>query len=117
MPSVASTGLIHEFHAHVYFSEATRPFAASLRAAVLGLAAGRLNVSNLADGARGPHGNPMFGVDIQAADLPEVLGFLMIHHGALPVLLHPVTGHELLDHTHHAFWLGAPQPLDLSVLR
>ena len=117
MPSVETKGLIGQFHAHVYFNATTRAFAASLRDGVLGLAAGRLHVSNLADGTRGPHGNPMFGVDIPPSDLPEVLGFLMIHHGALPVLLHPVTGHDLLDHTHHAFWLGTPQPLDLSVLR
>ena len=58
----------------------------------------------------------MFGVDIPHADLPEVLGFLMLNHGPHPVLVHPVTANEVMDHTHHALWLGPPQPLDLAKL-
>ncbi len=117
MPCIDTTGVILEYHAHIYFTQETRPFAAALRDELLGLAGGRLKVYAMADGPRGPHGAPMFGVDIQAADLPEVLAFIMVNHGPLPVLLHPESGHEILDHTHHAFWLGTPQPLNLAVLR
>ena len=60
---------------------------------------------------------PMFGVDIPIADLPAVLAHLMVNHGPLQVLIHPVTDDELMDHTHHALWLGQPQPLNLAVLR
>ena len=38
------------------------------------------------------------------------------HHGSHDVLLHPETGNDRVDHTTHAVWLGAPQPLDLSRL-
>jgi DOPA 4,5-dioxygenase len=107
---------IREFHAHVYYTAETRASAGALRETLLGMAGGRLKLYTLSDGPRGPHVTPMFGVDIPAADLPETLGFLMQRHGPHAVLIHPVTGNELLDHTHHALWLGHPQPLDLAKL-
>ena len=108
--------VVHEFHAHVYFAPETRESAVALREHLSGLAGGRLVVHSVADGSRGPHVTRMFGVDIAIADLPEVLGFLMLNHGPHSVLVHPVTDSELMDHTHHALWLGVPQPLDLSRL-
>lgn len=110
------TGLVQEFHAHVYYGVPTRESAVALRERLPALAGGRLKLYTLSDGPRGPHVTPMFGVDIPRDDLPEVLAFLMVNHGPHPVLIHPVTGNELLDHTHHALWLGAPQPLDLGRL-
>jgi DOPA 4,5-dioxygenase len=107
---------ISEFHAHVYYTGETRASASALSGALSSLAGGRLKFSTLSDGPRGPHVTPMFGVDIPAADLPEVLAYLMTRHGPHAVLIHPVTGNELLDHTHHALWLGMPQPLDLAKL-
>jgi DOPA 4,5-dioxygenase len=108
---------IREFHAHVYFSVATRSSAIALRDRLAGLAGGRLVFHSIADEPRGPHVLPMFGVDIPRADLPDVLGFLMLNHGPHSVLIHPVTGDELMDHTHHALWLGRREPLDLGRLR
>lgn len=105
---------ITEFHAHVYFTPATRAQAASIRQRLVENPA--LTVYSLADGPRGPHLVTMFGVDIPKPHLPEVLGFLMLNHGDLPVLIHPVTANEVEDHTIHALWLGPPQPLDLGKL-
>lgn len=105
---------VREFHAHVYFTPATRPHAAALRERLLENAA--LTLYTLSDGPRGPHVNPMFGVDIPKGQLSDVLGFLMLNHGDLAVLIHPVTANEVEDHTIHALWLGPPQPLDLSKL-
>ncbi len=105
---------ITQFHAHVYFAPATRLHAATLRERLLENPA--LKVHTLSDGARGPHLVTMFGVDIPKAQVPEVLGFLMLNHGDLPVLIHPVTANEVEDHTIHALWLGPPQRLDLSKL-
>lgn len=105
-----------DFHAHVYYSRETRTSAEALRQRLVELGGGRLTLYTLSDGPRGPHVMPMFGVDIPHDDLPRVLGYLMRHHGPHAVLIHPVTGNELLDHTHHALWLGPPQPLDLSCL-
>lgn len=105
-----------EFHAHIYYTEVIRASAIQLRETMLQLAGGRLRVHTLSDGPRGPHVTPMFGVDIQGHDFAEVVRFLMTNHGPHSVLIHPVTGNELLDHTQHALWLGQPQPLNLSKL-
>ena len=114
--ALRSASLVREFHAHVYYTPTTRDHALTLRETLTTMAGGRLTLYTLSDGPRGPHVTPMFGVDIPKADLPEVLAFLMVSHGPLSVLVHPVTDNELLDHTHHALWLGAPQPLDLATL-
>ena len=107
---------VQEFHAHVYYDMATRGSASAMRDRMVGMAGSRLKVYTLSDGPRGPHVMPMFGVDIPRSDLPEVLSYLMMHHGPHAVLIHPVTDDELKDHTHHALWLGERQPLNLSVL-
>lgn len=108
---------VREFHAHIYYSAETRAVAAAMREHMMTMCSGRLKIYTLSDGPRGPHVTPMFGVDIPMPDLPEVLAHLMVHHGPLQVLIHPVTEDELMDHTHHALWLGQPQPLNLAVLR
>ncbi len=104
------------FHAHVYYEASTRASADALRNHLIEISRGRLEIHTLSDGPRGPHVTPMFGVDIPAEALAEILGVLMTRHGPHSVLIHPVTGNELLDHTHHALWLGQPQPLNLAVL-
>lgn len=106
----------NEFHAHIYYSSETRESAVALRERMAGVGGAQLGLSMPSDGPRGPHVNPMFGVNIPAAVLAETLAWLMVNHGPHAVLIHPVTGNELLDHTHHALWLGACQPLDLSRL-
>ena len=111
------TKSIEEFHCHVYYSTETRESAQQLRTMMLHLAGGRLQLSSLSDGPRGPHVPPMFGISLEAKDLAEVVGFLMQNHGPHPVLLHPETGNDLLDHTIHAFWLGGVQELNLSIFK
>jgi DOPA 4,5-dioxygenase len=80
-------------------------------------AASGAKIHTLSDGPRGPHAQPMFGVDIPKASLSRLLSFLLLRHGPHAVLIHPVSGDELMDHTHHALWLGERLALDLSVLR
>ena len=59
---------ITEFHAHIYYSKETRDTAVALREALQTMAGGRLKTYTLADGPRGPHVTPMFGVDNPVAD-------------------------------------------------
>lgn len=100
----------------MYFEAGTQSSALKLRDRLKTEFADTITIYPMADGPRGPHIIPMFGVDIPLAQLTRVLGFLILYHGPHSVLIHPVTGHELLDHTHHALWLGCPQPLNLGVL-
>jgi len=41
----------------------------------------------------------------------------MLNREGLNILVHPLTGDSLADHTRFAAWLGTPQPLRLEVLR
>lgn len=107
---------IKDYHAHVYFSADTRSTAVGLYEKLQEFGQGRIHLNSIADEPRGPHVSRMFGIDIPKAMLEPVLGFLLLNHGSHSVLFHPVTGNELLDHTHHALWLGQPQPLNLAVL-
>ena len=38
------------------------------------------------------------------------------NHRDFPVLLHPETGNDLVDHRDHAVWLGERLPLKLEIL-
>ena len=107
---------IQEYHAHIYFRDSTRETAEALHQK-LGEAFGdKIKRNSIAYGPRGPHVPPMFGLDIPLSQFEPVLSFLIQNRGRHSVLIHPVSGHELLDHTHNAMWLGTPQELNLSVL-
>ncbi|MGH7038660.1 MAG: DOPA 4,5-dioxygenase family protein [Stellaceae bacterium] len=41
----------------------------------------------------------------------------MLNRDGLDVLVHPMTGDGLADHTNHAAWLGVPLPIKTEVLR
>ncbi len=107
---------IREYHAHIYFNSDTRASVLKLYEALKEFGQGRIHLNTIADQPRGPHVPCMFGVDIPKDMFEAVFGFLLLNHGPHSVLFHPVTGNELLDHTHHAAWLGQVQPLNLSVL-
>jgi len=107
---------ISEFHAHVYFQESTKESARLLYERIGELFGDTVHRNSIAEGPRGPHVQNMFGLDIPKQSFVAVLEFLIVNHGRHSILFHPVTTNELLDHTHHALWLGQPQPLDLGVL-
>jgi aromatic ring-cleaving dioxygenase len=104
------------YHAHVYFQLHTEGAAMALRSEIENRYGSAITMHPPAQGPRGPHVNPMFGLDLPCSHALEVIGFLMLNHGPLAVLIHPVTENELLDHTHHALWLGTQQPLNLAIL-
>ena len=56
----------------------------------------------------------------QLAFAPELFGdivpWLALHRDGLSVLVHPNTGHDVLDHSDRAMWMGEILPLDFSVL-
>jgi aromatic ring-cleaving dioxygenase len=107
---------ITEYHAHVYFQESTRASAEALHAKLGEVFASKIHQYTIAYGPRGPHVQNMFGIDIPKDSFEAVLAFLILNHGPHSILFHPVSGNELLDHTHHALWLGEKQALNLGVL-
>ncbi len=109
-------GEISAYHAHIYFDETTRETAEVLHLRLDEKFGQSINLYTLSNGPRGPHITRMFGVDIPIEIFESVLNFLILNRGPHAVLIHPVTGNELLDHTHNALWLGERQSLNLSVL-
>lgn len=112
----ASKRVIVEYHAHVYFQESTRASAESLYEKLGEVFGDKIHRNAIANGPRGPHVQNMFGLGIPKVHFEELLGFLLLNHGKHSVLFHPVTDNELLDHTHHALWVGQVQALELSCL-
>lgn len=106
---------ISGYHAHVYYSAASRDAAARLRAALgehFAVQLGRWH-----DEPVGPHPVSMYQVAFVAAEFPRVVPWLMLNRGKLNILVHPLTGDDYEDHAHFALWLGKPVKLDLAVLR
>ena len=106
--------LITGYHAHVYFDESTCD-----RATALCEEAGKLfsvRVGRVHRKPVGPH--PCWSCQLafdreQHADL---LSWLALNRQGLIVLIHPLTGNDLKDHTDYASWMGEPQALNLGVL-
>jgi aromatic ring-cleaving dioxygenase len=109
-------GGIAGYHAHIYYDPAkTREVAARLREAIGRQFEGR--VGSWHDEPVGPHPIAMFQFAFPVAEFPRLVPWLMLNRSGLDVLVHPETGNAFDDHTLHALWLGAPQPLRLEVLR
>ena len=107
------------FHAHIYFTAATRPTAQALQEKLRALltserAAGLLVVEDLDEAAVGPHPLPQFEVHCYESYLPTLLPIL--ESSPLISVVHPVTDDDLADHTVLARWIHGSVELDLSVL-
>jgi len=101
-----------DFHAHVYFDNNTLDQSIALRNTIsveLGFFVGRLNQRLV-----GPHPAWSFQVSFTAAELDNFVVWIEQRRQGLSVLLHAVTGDDLIDHTAYVHWLGTPLVLDLS---
>ena len=101
------------FHAHIYYEPNQRPAADRLLQ--------RLAQSNcvlfageLRDEPVGPHPKAQFEVHFREDAVPQIVA--LIKETGLTALVHPLTDDDLADHTSLGQWIGAPIPLDLSVL-
>ena len=102
------------YHAHVYFDAATRPDAERLRDTLVSMFA--VKPGGFADEPRGPHPVPQFNVIFELPEFQNIVPWLMLNHGDLNVLVHPLTESNYDDHTKYAVWLGNPVPLKLERL-
>lgn len=105
------------YHAHVYFETAAeKAHALWLREALATRFAERIYIGRWHDMLVGPHTKPMYQVAFKAPLLAEVAPFIMTNHGNLSVLLHPLSGDDVADHTLWPLWLGQRLPVDLNGL-
>lgn len=101
------------YHAHIYFTAASKPAAQALRLE-LARSDAILFVGAMTDGPAGPHPIPQYEVHFRAASLDAVRA--MIASSGLSALVHPLTDDDLADHTTLGEWIGVPVVLDLTVL-
>ena len=101
------------YHAHIYY-EARDRVAASRLQQRLSASKAVLFVGELRDEPVGPHPKAQFEAHFREDALDQIVS--MIKETGLTALVHPLTDDDLADHTTLGQWLGAPLPLDLSVL-
>jgi aromatic ring-cleaving dioxygenase len=107
------------YHAHIYFDANERTAAERLRADLETLTAPEsvpciLFVGRMTDGPAGPHPIPQYEVHFRESARNGVEA--MIDASGLRALIHPLTDHDLNDHTTLAHWIGEPVTLDVTVL-
>jgi aromatic ring-cleaving dioxygenase len=108
---------IEGYHAHIYYDAAdptTRAKAERLRGGIGARFTARLGSWH--DEPVGPHPVSMYQVAFAVAEFPRLVPWLMVNRDGLDVLVHPLSGDSLADHTRFAMWLGQPLPLRLNVL-
>jgi aromatic ring-cleaving dioxygenase len=108
---------ISGYHAHIYYDPVkTRDTAGRLREA-LAVAFPAATIGSWHDEAVGPHAVAMYQVAFAVEDFARLVPWLMLNRDGLDVLVHPLAGNALDDHTIYALWLGDKLPLRLDVLK
>ena len=104
----------HErYHAHIYFDAHSESAARELcvsawQACHVGL--GRFHTKPV-----GPHPEWSCQLSFDADEFDRVVPWLDAYRGELSVLVHPLTGDALAEHSTLAGWLGDEVPLQLEV--
>ena len=106
-----------DYHAHFYYTPASRPSAIDLYARARQLFGRLAIVKKPVDDNIGPHLRPMFEIAFRREHLDIIRDWLMMNRADHPVLLHPVVEDEVLGHSELATWFGEKLPLDFSKLR
>lgn len=107
--------LIKGYHAHLYFEESTFE-----QAQVLAQEVGKrfqVTVGRLHRQPVGPHPSWSCQLAFKRNEYADLLSWLALNRKGLTILIHPLTGNDLKDHTDYASWMGKPQVLNLDVLR
>ena len=102
-------------HAHVYYDQNTRCKAAELRAAL-----GKqfdVTIGRWRDQPVGPHPQAMYQVAFGTELFGRLVPWLMLNRHGLAILVHPITNHDLADHTVFPLWLGQKLSLDIDFLK
>jgi aromatic ring-cleaving dioxygenase len=107
---------VEGYHAHIYFPSADPASGAAYQQRVRERFGDLVAVGRFHDHAIGPHPISMFQVAFPAGHLEELFTWLIENREGRSVLIHPITGNDLVDHRDHALWLGAQLPLNLEFL-
>ena len=107
--------LSEDFHFHLYFSADTRASALAIREQLEAVRDFEFDLPPIRERPVGPHRWPIWSMWVDRANFAPATMWMMKHHGAHSVLVHPNIDDGLDDHTAHAMWLGRQVPLNLEV--
>lgn len=108
---------ITSWHAHVYFDAGTRDDAFAFREKTGEQFGPTAIVGRFHERPVGPHPMWSFQLAFEPQHFADIVGWLTLNHGALPVFVHPNTGDALRDHRDCALWIGRSYTLLLDALR
>jgi DOPA 4,5-dioxygenase len=110
------------FHSHAYFDH-TSPEGVAEASAFRALTqrtfaeTGPAVVGPIVPGPAGPHPCGSFEVLFPREMFADYVVWLMLARPeGIDILVHPLTGSHVLDHTSRALWLGKPRTIDLRFL-
>ena len=107
---------IKSWHAHVYFDAETRDAAREFRDVVTTHFGDKIQMGRFHEREVGPHPRWSYQNAFEPMQFSDVVGWLVLNHGALDVFVHPNTDNELRDHRDCAIWLGQSYRLDLKAV-
>lgn len=108
-------GSIEKYHAHVYFDRSTVEQAQRLCEAAgnkFKAIVGRMHHRPI-----GPHPSWSCQLAFERSNHADLLTWLALNRNGLTILIHPLTGNDLKDHTDYAAWMGMPQELNLAIFK
>jgi aromatic ring-cleaving dioxygenase len=103
------------FHSHIYYTPEVKPKALNLQKKIKDNFASTVRCSGLHDQLMGPHPFWMFEADFKSDLFLDMIDFLIEHRDGLSILIHPLSGNAVLDHTDYALFLGRKEKLNISI--
>ena len=108
------TDITKSYHAHVYYTPATRAAAEAVREGIESRF--QVPMGRWREEPVGPHPQSMYQVAFETDQFDRLVPWLMLNRQGLDVLVHPNTGESRTDHETRALWLGQKLSLKLDGL-
>jgi|GEM_PF-395644 len=105
------------YHTHIYFSREQAARAAELSEKMKRDLGGKVQVHALQHEPIGPHPQPMFEADFLGQEYLMLVNWLIVNREDFKILIHPLSGDAMADHTIYAQFLGAKVDLKLEILK
>ena len=104
-----------DYHAHLYYDESTINEAKELARQAserFSVPVGRFHEKPV-----GPHPVWSCQLTVSKESFGDVIGWLLMNHGAVDVFVHPNTSDDLKDHTKTVMWIGKSYTLNLGIFQ
>ena len=100
------------YHAHVYYNADNKKIAQRFRRRIK--VHFNIHLGRWYDNPIGPHQIGMYQVEFKADIFSSLVTWMAFNRDDLSILVHPLTGDDVADHTSFAMWLGESLKLRLD---